>query len=189
MSVETQLAEAYPAKAPATKVYLIIAYFNYEKWKALTDEEHSLAEQLAEALFPEERLPLPGQPDYKPIPQLLGVREVRTFASDIFDRLPDDSGAGIGRSAGGGAGGFATLPLPGADHTRYRGSGRAGGGREGSGGGTAGVCLWLTALQPGERPDECPVCRAFRRRSYGYPGRQHHQPAVRSAIGSVASGS
>jgi hypothetical protein len=88
--MSSQESQAYPVPHLATKSYLIIAYFNYEKWKALTDAEHERAERVAEALFPEERLPLPNQPDYEPLPQLQGVREVCSFASDVFGRLPAD---------------------------------------------------------------------------------------------------
>ncbi len=78
-------------EATNAKAYLLIARFNYEKWKELTDEEHDMAEETAEEMFPERPNPLP---QYDPnaqdtLPHMKGVREVHTFASDVYARLPE----------------------------------------------------------------------------------------------------
>jgi hypothetical protein len=70
--------------------YLIVAKYNYAKWKALVQQggrDVGYAERAAEKLFPELKIPLFSEDD-PPEPFRPGLKFVGTFVSDIFGRLP-----------------------------------------------------------------------------------------------------
>jgi hypothetical protein len=77
--------------AAQSNTYLIVAKYNYEKWKTLVYGEYGevfCAENAAERLFPETETPLFSE-DKPPKPFRPGVRFVDTFESDIFPRLEE----------------------------------------------------------------------------------------------------
>jgi hypothetical protein len=80
--------DAIPAMQQSNS-YLIVAKYNYGKWRALVERKNGdvdNAESAAEKLFPEEETPLFGEGD-PPVPFRPGLEFVGTFASDIFARL------------------------------------------------------------------------------------------------------
>jgi hypothetical protein len=76
--------------APQSNSYLIVAKYNYGKWRALVQQggrDVDYAERAAEKLFPELEIPLFNEDD-PPEPFRPGLELVGTFVSDIFGRLP-----------------------------------------------------------------------------------------------------
>lgn len=65
-----------------TGAYLIVAFYNRNKWNALKPEQKHAAHEAAEVLFPENTTPVTG-------PQGKGgtARIAQSFASDLFPKL------------------------------------------------------------------------------------------------------
>ena len=78
--------------AAESHTYLIIAKYNYAKWKALVQrggKDVDYAERAAEKLFPEYKIPLfTFSKDNPPQTFRDGLQFVGTFFSNIFARLP-----------------------------------------------------------------------------------------------------